>query len=227
MMKTVVIRTISGIAYLSVMGLAFFVSNFVLIAVFTLLLIIALFEYINLTQKFSTSLNNRQRIALKYVFPVVWIFFPLVLIEYWCVILNATSIMVALFIILCMNDTMAYLWGSWLGKHKLLPKISPKKSWEGFFGGLICTMAACWFLVNIPYFQNNIFTNQYIWMGFAFVVIMAGTFGDFVESMVKRFANQKDSGAILPGHGGILDRIDSMLFAAPAGFIYWFVVSFF
>jgi phosphatidate cytidylyltransferase len=62
-------------------------------------------------------------------------------------------------------------------------------------------------------------------MGFAFVVIIAGTFGDFAESKVKRFANQKDSGAILPGHGGILDRIDSMLFAVPAGFIYFYLVS--
>jgi phosphatidate cytidylyltransferase len=226
MMKTVVIRTISGIAYLSVMALAFFTSNFVLVAVFTLLLIIALFEYVKLTQKFPAFKNNRQRLVFKYVLPMVWIFFPLVLIECWCVLLNATSVMVALIIILCADDTLAYLAGSLLGKHKMLPKVSPQKSWEGFLGGLIGTMVACWFLINIPYFQNAVFTNQYIWMGFALVVIIAGTFGDFMESMVKRFANQKDSGAILPGHGGILDRIDSMLLAVPAGFIYWLAVFF-
>jgi phosphatidate cytidylyltransferase len=140
--------------------------------------------------------------------------------------MNATNIMLALFIILCMYDTTAYLWGSLFGKHKLCPKISPKKSWEGFFGGLICTMAASRFLINIPYFQNTIFTNQYIWLGFAFVVIIAGTFGDLAESTAKRLSGQKDSGGILPGHGGILDRIDSMLFAVPAGFIYWCVVNY-
>jgi phosphatidate cytidylyltransferase len=225
MMKRIIIRTISGIAYLSLMGLAFFVSDFVLVAVFTLLQIIALFEYVMLTQKFPAFQNQRQRIVFKYVLPVVWILFPLFLIEYWCTILNATSVMVALFIILCTSDTLAYLFGTLLGKHKLWTKVSPKKSWEGFFGGLIGTMAAGWFLIYIPYFQNLFFTNHYIWMGFTFVVIIAGTFGDFAESMVKRFANQKDSGAILPGHGGILDRIDSMLLAVPAGFIYWLAVS--
>jgi phosphatidate cytidylyltransferase len=103
-------------------------------------------------------------------------------------------------------------------------KVSPKKSWEGFFGGLITTMVAAWFFVQIPYFQSDIIQNQYLWIGFAFVVILSGTFGDFAESMVKRFACQKDSGNILPGHGGILDRIDSMLFAIPVGFIYWYAV---
>jgi phosphatidate cytidylyltransferase len=223
-MRTLVTRTITGIAYLLVVGIAFFTTKWLLVAIFTALLFIALYEYIRLSQKFPVPKNSSQRIIRSQILPFVWIVVPILLIEYWCVILNAVNIMVALFIILCVNDTMAYLWGSWLGKHKMLPKVSPKKSWEGFFGGLITTMAACWFLIHIPYFQNNIFTNQYIWTGFAFVVIMAGTFGDFVESMVKRFANQKDSGAILPGHGGILDRIDSMLFAVPAGFIYWCTV---
>jgi len=223
-MKTLITRTITGIAYLGILGFAFFFSKSALIMVFSIFLLIALFEYINLTQKFPVAKNSTQRITQRFILPVIWIILPIALLIYWCIVRNSTNIMVALFIILCTNDTLAYVFGSLFGKHKLWPKVSPKKSWEGFFGGLICTVAATWALLYIPYFKNDEFTNLYIWMGFAFVVIIAGTFGDFAESMVKRFAGQKDSGTILPGHGGILDRIDSMLFAVPVGFIYWVVV---
>jgi len=223
-MKTLLTRTITGIAYLGIMAFAFFVSKYALIAVFTIFLLIAIFEYINLAQKFPVAKNSTQRIIQRQILPIVWIIMPIALLMYWCIALNATNIMVALFIVLCTNDSLAYVFGVSFGKHKLWPKVSPKKSWEGFFGGLICTMIASWFVIHIPYFQNDVFTNSYIWIGFAFVVIIAGTFGDFAESMVKRFAQQKDSGTILPGHGGVLDRIDSMLFAVPAGVVYWGVV---
>ena len=228
-MKTFFIRILTGIAYLSVLALAFFLPEtiriYVLPAIFTVFLCLALIEYFNLVQNFPAPKNNNQRILRRWVLPVFWIIIPVLLLEYWCIMLNATNIMVALFTILCLNDTMAYVFGSLFGKHKIWTRVSPKKSWEGFFGGLVTTMAASWFFIQISYFQNDIFSNSYIWIGFALVVIIAGTFGDFVESMIKRFANQKDSGTILPGHGGILDRIDSMLFAVPAGFIYWLVFS--
>jgi len=224
-MKPVVTRTLTGIAYLSVLAVAFFLSKFVLVTVFTIFLMIALLEYINLAQKFPAANNARQQLFRKYLLPIIWILLPVFLLEYWCIMLNAINIVVALVIILCTNDTMAYVFGSLFGKHKMWKKVSPKKSWEGFFGGLISTMVAAWFIIKIPYFQNDTFTNPYIWIGFTFVVIIFGTMGDFTESMVKRFAQEKDSGTILPGHGGILDRIDSMLFAVPAGLIYWVVVQ--
>jgi phosphatidate cytidylyltransferase len=224
-MKALFIRTLTGIAYLFILGFAFFFSKYALLVVFTVFLCIALFEYINLSQKFPVPKNKKQKIFRRWILPVVWIIIPVLLLEYWCIILNATHIAVALVIILCMNDSMAYLFGSLFGKHKMWTKVSPKKSWEGFFGGLVSTMAACWFFTQISYFQNDVFSSSYTWMGFAFVVIITGTFGDFTESMVKRLAQQKDSGSILPGHGGVLDRIDSMLFALPAGFIYFYLVS--
>jgi phosphatidate cytidylyltransferase len=220
-MKTLFLRTITGIVYLSVMGVAFFFSKWALIVIFSFFLFNALFEYNNLALKFPAPKNNGQRIQQRLVLPFVWIIIPVSLLISWCILLNATNIMVALFIILCTNDTLAYVFGSLIGKHKIWTRVSPKKSWEGFFGGLLCTMVATWALIYIPYFQNDTFTNPYTWMGFAFVVIIAGTFGDFAESMVKRYAQQKDSGSLLPGHGGILDRIDSLLFAVPAGVIYW------
>ena len=227
LMKSLLIRTLTGIAYLSVLALAFFSSKYALLIVFTVFLCVALFEYFNLMQKFPAPKSNMQRVTRRWILPVVWIVFPVLLLQYWCILLNVTNLMVALLIILCTNDTMAYLFGTLLGKHKIWTRVSPKKSWEGFLGGLITTMAASWFFIQISYFQNNTFTNPYIWMGFAFVVIIAGTFGDFAESMLKRVAQQKDSGKILPGHGGILDRIDSMLFAVPAGFIYWMILYLF
>jgi phosphatidate cytidylyltransferase len=220
-MKTLFTRTITGIVYLSVVGFAFFFSKYALVAVFSIFLIVALFEYRHLLQKFPPAKNRGQSIIQRFILPIVWIIIPMTLLIYWCIVLNAINIVVALFIILCLNDSLAYVFGSLFGKHKLWIRVSPKKSWEGFFGGLICTMAATWALIRIPYFQNDTFTNSYLWMGFAFVVIIAGTFGDFAESMVKRYAQQKDSGSILPGHGGVLDRIDSMLFAVPVGIIYW------
>jgi phosphatidate cytidylyltransferase len=220
-MKTLITRTLTGIIYLSILGFAFFSTKYVFVVVFSVFLAVAVFEYIKLAQKFPDSQNSWQRIMQRQILPIIWIILPIILLEFWCTMLNAMNIMVALFIILCTNDSLAYLFGSLLGKHKMWERVSPKKSWEGFFGGLICTMSASYVFTKIPYFQNEIFTNPYIWMGFAFVVIISGTFGDFAESMIKRYAQQKDSGTILPGHGGILDRIDSMLFAVPAGFIYW------
>jgi len=220
-MKTLLLRTATGIAYLLLLSVAFFVSDWVLATVFSILLLIALYEYIRLAQKFPETHSSFQKIFRRQILPLIWIVFPVLLLIYWCNILNSKHIMVALLVILCTNDTLAYVFGSLFGKHKIWTKVSPKKSWEGFFGGLISTVAVSYFFVHIPYFQMDISSNSYIWMGFAFVVIIAGTLGDFAESMVKRFAQQKDSGAILPGHGGVFDRIDSMLFAVPAGFIYW------
>jgi len=229
-MKTLITRTITGIIYLILLGLAFFTSKYVLIAVFTIFMLIAIIEYINLSQKLSTT-NSPQTSHLTphtshlIFLPVLWIIIPILLLQFWCIKLQSTNLVVALVVILCTNDTLAYIFGSLFGKHKMWTKVSPKKSWEGFLGGLISTLIISWFFIKIPYFQDDIFNNPYIWVGFAFVVIVAGTLGDFAESMLKRLANQKDSGSILPGHGGIFDRIDSLLFAIPAGFIYWVILG--
>jgi len=248
-MKTLITRTITGIIYLILLGLAFFTSKYVLIAVFTVFMLIAIIEYINLTKKNyptphtsnlkpHTSNLKPQTSNLKphtshltpqtshlIFLPVFWIIIPILLLEFWCIKLQSTNIVVALVVILCTNDTLAYVFGSLFGKHKMWTKVSPKKSWEGFLGGLISTLIISWFFIKIPYFQDDIFSTPYLWVGFAFVVIVAGTLGDFAESMLKRLANQKDSGTILPGHGGIFDRIDSLLLAIPAGFIYWLIVK--
>lgn len=124
-------------------------------------------------------------------------------------------LLLALFIFIWINDTGAFLTGSLLGKHKLFERISPKKSWEGFYGGLVFALAAS---LAFYYFVPDI--EWYKWIGFAAIVVLFGTWGDLSESLLKRTLHVKDSGTLLPGHGGMLDRFDSVLVATPATLIY-------
>lgn len=121
----------------------------------------------------------------------------------------------AIFIFVWMNDTGAYLVGSLFGKHRLFERISPKKSWEGFFGGLVFAL-----LTSLVFAWLIPSTNACIWLGLAATVVVFGTWGDLIESQMKRTLGVKDSGNILPGHGGLLDRFDSVLMAIPAAYIY-------
>lgn len=118
------------------------------------------------------------------------------------------------------NDTMAYFAGRAFGKHKLFERISPKKTWEGFFGGMICTIGAA-FLMHIWYTRMS--GPQLA--GMAMIVVVFGTLGDLVESMFKRSIHIKDSGSILPGHGGFLDRFDAFLLALPFVFVYLVLIG--
>lgn len=125
----------------------------------------------------------------------------------------------SLFVFLWANDTGAYCCGMLLGKHRLFPRISPKKSWEGSIGGGILAILVS---AVICYYVK---TNYLEWAGYALIVVVFGTWGDLVESLLKRQLGIKDSGNILPGHGGILDRMDSSLLAIPAAVIYLFTLS--
>ena len=125
------------------------------------------------------------------------------------------AITLAIYIFIWVNDTGAYLSGITLGRHKMFPRISPKKSWEGAIGGALATTASAFIVAHFYTFME-----LWQWVGMALVVVVAGTFGDLTESMIKRQLDIKDSGHILPGHGGFLDRLDSMLFAIPAVVAY-------
>lgn len=119
------------------------------------------------------------------------------------------------FLLVWFNDTFAYLFGSKFGKHKLFPRISPKKSWEGAIGGGLVTIIAGFLLA--PYIKGLDMLDTTI---ISLIVVIFGIFGDLIESMFKRCIEIKDSGHIMPGHGGVLDRMDSVLFAIPAIFVY-------
>lgn len=138
----------------------------------------------------------------------------------------------SIFIFLWTNDTGAYLSGSLFGKHKLFPRVSPGKSWEGSIGGgiLVLIVAALvgWY-ENSGIHDGNAVLAMSIpqWMGLGLVVVFFGTWGDLVESLFKRTIGIKDSGNILPGHGGMLDRFDSSLMAFPAAVIYIYTLTLF
>ncbi len=120
-----------------------------------------------------------------------------------------------IFVLIWLNDTGAYLVGSAIGRHRLFPRISPGKSWEGFWGGLIIVWIAA--LLLAPFFPELAWYHR---VTLATVIVTFGTWGDLVESLIKRTCSAKDSGNLLPGHGGILDRFDSVMLATPAALLY-------
>ena len=127
----------------------------------------------------------------------------------------------SVFVFLWVNDTGAYCVGSLIGRHKLFPRISPGKSWEGSVGGAVFVLAAAWAVST--YLDGSMLT-LWQWLGLGLVVVVFGTWGDLVESLFKRTLGIKDSGNVLPGHGGMLDRFDSSLLAIPAAVVYLFTI---
>lgn len=130
------------------------------------------------------------------------------------------SKIIGLFILIWTNDTFAYIIGKSFGKHKLLERISPKKTVEGFLGGALFTIIFSTFIA-----QYLIEEDVLKWILIAIIVVLFATLGDLVESKFKRSANVKDSGNIMPGHGGILDRLDSIIFVAPFVFLFYQIIN--
>lgn len=132
----------------------------------------------------------------------------------------------SVFVFLWINDTGAYCTGSLIGRHKLFPRISPGKTWEGSVGGGLLVVAVA---AAIGYWDNRLMgmagLSVAAWMGLGLVIVVFGTWGDLVESLFKRTLGVKDSGRMLPGHGGMLDRFDSSLMAIPAAVIYLYSIT--
>lgn len=120
-----------------------------------------------------------------------------------------------IFIFIWINDSGAYVFGSWLGKHCLFKRISPLKSWEGFVGGLVVVIITS---LILSYFNKDL--KWFFWIAFGVITVVSATYGDLIESLIKRTYGVKDSGKILPGHGGMFDRFDSAILPSP--FVYMF-----
>ena len=160
----------------------------------------------------KTGASPLTRLAYSYM-GLVYIVLPFILLS---LLWNSHKYLVlGMFVMIWLNDTGAFLVGSAMGKHRLFPRVSPKKSWEGFFGGLVFCIAAAF--VYKFCFPSYFALYSLIFLCFiGAIVCVFSTWGDLVESLIKRAVGVKDSGNLIPGHGGILDRIDSLLLVAPA-----------
>ncbi|MEW2919874.1 MULTISPECIES: phosphatidate cytidylyltransferase [Flavobacteriaceae] len=133
----------------------------------------------------------------------------------------AQFLIMGIFILIWVNDTFAYLVGRTLGRTKLYPAVSPKKTIEGSLGGLIFALITAYIM---SWYETRLSLME--WMGLATVIVISGSLGDLLESKFKRMAGVKDSGAILPGHGGVWDRLDSLVFAAPFAYLVLNIFSY-
>jgi len=209
----------------TIAGAVLFISNALVCMDFfnykILLINIPIIFFIFIIELYSKAEKPFQNIAFTLL-GIIYVALPFSLLNY-ITSYNGTynyQLLFGFFFILWSNDTGAYLSGSAIGKHKLFLRVSPGKSWEGSIGGAILSYIVA-FIISGWY--TNI--TRIDWMIIATILIVIGTFGDLVESLFKRSIDVKDSGNILPGHGGILDRFDSLILATPFVFTYLYLVA--
>lgn len=166
----------------------------------------------------------------KYLYLLGYIILPFIFITKISFGVNDYNpkIIIGLFILIWTNDTFAYIIGKSIGRTKLFERISPKKTVEGFLGGIIFAVLAGYLISKYYIKANPEFSARsiIIWTSIAVIVGIAGTIGDLIESKFKRIAGVKDSGSIMPGHGGILDRLDSVIFVAPIIFLFYQILNY-
>jgi phosphatidate cytidylyltransferase len=181
-----------------------------------------LFLFYDKFQKISTS--------SKYLYLLGYIILPFIFITKisFGVKNYNPKIIIGLFILIWTNDTFAFIVGKSIGKNKLYEKISPKKTIEGFIGGIVFAVLAGYLISKYYIKASPQFSDRsiLIWTSIAVIVGIVGTIGDLVESKFKRIAGVKDSGKIMPGHGGILDRLDSVIFVAPIIFLFYQILNY-
>jgi phosphatidate cytidylyltransferase len=275
-MKEILVRTISGVLYISIIVLAMLSSPEWFVGLFFVLALITMSEFLKLVHLtsylayfllaaafyfLSYRIFDKNAVYLlliinvfvnlfllkdvlwtskipmfekkKYITVIFYIisgfvFLTLIPVQDLESIYNKNNfrshIIIAVFVLMWANDTFAYLIGSKFGKHKLMPRVSPKKTVEGFFGGMLGALGVGF--VAFKVIENFVpVTEKYelwVWACLAIIVSVFGTIGDLIQSKFKRQAGVKDSGIIMPGHGGMYDRLDSIIYASP--FIYAFLL---
>lgn len=188
------------------------------ITIFTILISIRLLYF--LFQKKDSKFD----IVTQYLLLIGYIIFPFILTNYVPIGINGynSDILISIFILIWTNDTFAYLVGKNFGKNKLFPSVSPKKTMEGFVGGLLFSVI-CGILLAKYFIEAKLI---YFWVIIAIIVSIFSTLGDLIESKFKRVAGVKDSGTIMPGHGGILDRLDSIIFVIPFINLFYLILRY-
>ena len=205
-------RALSGVIYVLIMWIGTSYSELSFSILFGLILIICMYEM------WKLRLGKSKFLAFTYIF------IPLILIQLFGIKNNNVdgifdpSLILLMFILTWTFDTFAYLTGRKFGNNKIIPKISPNKSWEGFIGGWVSTIIVCYLVLNFTTLSINIENfNSYL---FAIFLPITASLGDFLESYYKRQAGVKDSGNFIPGHGGMLDRIDAFTITIPILYLY-------
>jgi phosphatidate cytidylyltransferase len=162
----------------------------------------------------------------KYVYLIGYIILPFVIMTKIPFGINGYNpkILISIFILIWTNDSFAYIVGKSIGRTKLFERISPKKTIEGFVGGVVFSVIASYLISK--YYIQIADGKMFIWIIIALIVGFFGTIGDLIESKFKRFAGVKDSGKIMPGHGGVLDRLDSVIFVAPIVFLFYQILNY-
>lgn len=209
--RNLFVRTASGIVYVALMVAAVF-TPWVAVPLALFFITVGLYEFYKLCK------NPK-------LYPVgpIWIAIPLCILFFlW--IPKQSVLVLAFLILIWMSDTAAYVFGSLFGKHKLAPNISPGKTWEGFLCSCVFTVGLAVGLSYIPYFQQS-GLQMWQWIVLSLIIQVFGLMGDLIESLFKRKAGVKDSGNIIPGHGGVLDRVDSILFATIPVYLFCLMVG--
>lgn len=192
-------RALSGIVYVCIMWFGSSYSDLSRIILFTIITLISTYE--------MWKLRRGKSMLLQFIY--VWMLMLSIHLE--------LETLLFIFILTWTFDTFAYLVGKRFGKQKIMPSISPKKSWEGFVGGLVSTILASIILFKINFFSEQVSLLLLISIGI--ILPFTATLGDFLESYFKRQAGVKDSGNFIPGHGGMLDRMDAFMITIPIIFI--------
>ena len=270
-MKEILVRTISGVLYISIIIIALFTSREWFMGLFFVLALITMSEFLKLVHLtsylayfllaaafyfLSYRVFDHRGIYLlliasgfvnlfllkdilwvrkipmfekkKYVTVVFYIISGFVFLTLIPVMslsgIFMPELIVAVFVLVWANDTCAYLIGKNFGKHKLLERVSPKKTVEGFVGGLLGALFAGFIIFKVfqRFTEDVILYPLWVWIVMAIIVTFFGTIGDLIQSKFKRQAGVKDSGIIMPGHGGLYDRLDSIIYASP--FVYAFLL---
>ena len=244
--KNLVTRTVAGVVLVAVIIAATVWSPYSFGLLFMLISLLATQELLKLLTKRTTFLGGVSAVLFLAIYAehasmfsermivIVWVVYGMSLLAAMIAFFRGqfTPVLVlSMLVFIWANDSFAYLTGSLFGRHRLFERVSPKKSWEGFIGGNLFALVAAYVmsivdqpLSNLLVGHNGASLELWQWLVFAQIVVVFGTFGDLVESLLKRRLGVKDSGVAIPGHGGWLDRFDSLIFAAPVVACYLYLL---
>ncbi|MFY0673954.1 MAG: phosphatidate cytidylyltransferase [Bacteroidia bacterium] len=205
-----VLPLVAGFSVLLYGNALFYAPNKSVLLVIPLMLMLAFARLV-----FTKMVNGINTIAYTFM-GLGWVTFNFILLIYWAYIYGEYSYtyLIGGIIFIWVNDSFAYLTGRFIGKRKLYERVSPNKTWEGTIGGLLFAVLAGFLFAYFGEFDSL------VWMGFGLICGLCATVGDLFESVIKRSLGVKDMGKIMPGHGGMLDRFDALIFAAPFGAAY-------